>query len=210
MIDRQTGLRLRGVAAGLLMLLVIACAAGCDSKAASTPAMPPGGYFRVVPLDQPVDDDAALVAAHAGLTLAGVEVVYDGPKEVFRVATEIWRDGQIIEGPNWGTSPDRSTRRKLTVGIQPSPSVEGRDIRLSVISGFATAFRLTVPEMSSTVRYIKRLDHPTEFDDSETPAVLALVWNTSWAKVGGESVEDVAKRVEYAIVIRVGLQSQMP
>lgn len=212
------------VATLTLLLAFFAASAGCDDSHRSRD-LPPSGKFRVIPIHTVLHGDAALLASQLGMQIGGIKIQYQGPKKVFRSGYEIWRNGNIVQNTAWvySSSVHPSKVRTVTFSKQSSwvgiddtlnsdSGLNGPTYRFSIVShpGGSFYYHITAPQRAT--RYIKARHKPLLVEDDQTPAVFAFIWDHGYAMSfsSDESIIHMAKRVDFAIVLRVGFLKQMP
>lgn len=199
----------------LLLALGFVWTAECDGDAQADDALAALALdeFLVTHSADPLGNGATRLASHLGIKVGGVDVAYAGPRSTFLVGVEVWHDGQVVEPINWTRSWSHMppTKRELTFS---SRRVEGEDDKFEfgiVSPGVVTRPRFSSPPLSLDTQSVKYFPGEAVFDDTDRPAVFAFVAGAGTESVrGDESVEEIARRVEYAVVFRVGFQVQRP
>jgi hypothetical protein len=179
--------------------------------------VPPTGQFSVTAVEQPLDDSAARLARHTGLTIDGVRLAYQGPKQFIHVQWEVWEKGRLKfeEGGSHDRLEKASNYYLVTLGERRLQEGEEGDIEVSVVypdgGSMHTSMPLPVLEELNKQGYYAfqplSINRPTTVSDDKRPVVCGFFWSQDTNRKPNESLRDYAKRVKAAVLFRVGFEN---
>lgn len=145
---------------------------------------------------------------HLGLTVAYYRVEYDGPPQWLKLETETWRDGKRQGGGSMGTS--LTGPGELSVSLKEEDGPSGTRYRSVVAlvgpNGQSSSSSTHPGPTVSGSRGPKALTEPTDLLPGQPVAIWG--WMAGEQRLsfnGNESIEDMAKRVPWAFIVRARL-----
>jgi hypothetical protein len=176
---------------------------------------PPQGIVRVSSSDL-FSGDLKRLEPHLGLTSGCVKLEYQGPMVKLKLEPEVWHKGKR-ERSMGGMGTTLSGPSELSVSLGEATDGQGKPryrmiAALSSSNGYvASTTHVDAPQLKqpTSSRGPKGLARQTDLANGQSLAVWGyMAGEGANESRGDESVEEMAKRVEWALVLRITVGQQ--
>jgi hypothetical protein len=186
------------------ILAALAASAGCAQQ---SPPPPTATVVRVSP-SALFTGELKRLEPHLGLTTGCVRLDHVGSTLQVKLSCEIWEGGKVAkEAGSLGTTLAAENEASLSLReIMENGKKTGHfTIALSGSQGYvASTGQVDLPMLS---RGSKSLSGPLELSMGRPTAVWGLMAGEGSGRIDGdESIEDMAKRVEWALILKIAMK----
>lgn len=204
----------------VLVVFVVMQSTGCDAKPAAKPATSgttASSTSRPVSLISPVEffpPEQKRLASHLNWYVGCFKIEYAGPAANLSARLETWSQGR--PEPRGGSSSSMEAGMgEVSISVQENtggqPHYTVKLVQSSDSGSASSGGGYNRPDFQGWSTRIAKIQNPTELKPGEEMAVWALCLfksgNSTDARIANDSVFDQVKKSDWALVMKVGLNS---